>query len=173
MLAAKITQAHHSKQHRDPDPEFAVNDHVMLATARRRRDYMQAKDGRVAKFMPRFDGPYEVLEAYPESSTYKLALPHASKQCPSFHVSQLRPYIENDAELFPARELARPGPIVTEADTTEYFIEYILDERPRGRGKQYLVRWVGYGPDADLWIPCSELLETEALDKWIARRDEE
>ena len=57
MLAAKITQAHRSKQHRDPDPEFAVNDRVMLATARRRRDYMQAKDGRVAKFMPRFDGP--------------------------------------------------------------------------------------------------------------------
>lgn len=62
---------------------------------------MQQKDGRVAKFMPRFDGPYDILEAYPESSTYKLLLPTSAKQHPNFHVSQLRRHIPNDPELFP------------------------------------------------------------------------
>ena len=31
MLAAKISQAHHAKAHRGPEPEFRVGDKVMLA----------------------------------------------------------------------------------------------------------------------------------------------
>jgi hypothetical protein len=172
MLAAKISQAHHANRDRIPDPAFKVGDRVMLTMAKRRREYMQAKDGRVAKFMARWDGPYEVLEAYPDTSTYKLQLPPSSKQTPVFHVSQLQPHHENDPTLFPARELKRPGPIITAEGSTEYFIDHILDERPRGRGRQYLVRWLGYGPESDLWLPRSELLDTEALVAWenLARR---
>lgn len=173
MLAAKISQAHHVNKGRLPEPSFKVGDHVMLTTAKRRREFMQARDGHVAKFMARYDGPYEILEAYPDSSTYKLLLPASSKQTPLFHVSQLQPHLENDATLFPSPELQRPGPIITEQGATEYFIDHILDERPRGRGKQYLVRWLGYGPESDLWLPWSELLETEALASWerSARED--
>lgn len=141
----------------------------MLATAHRRRDYMRARDGRVAKFMPRFDGPYEVIKAYPDSSLYTLRLPQNSRLCPSFHASQLRPFHPNDDELFPGRRLSRPGPIITESGSEEYFIERILDERPRGRGKQYLVRWLGYGPDSDLWLPARELADSECLDVWESR----
>jgi hypothetical protein len=32
-------------------------------------------------------------------------------------------------------------------------IDKIIDQRTRGRGKQFLVRWLGYGPEADLWLP--------------------
>lgn len=155
LLGAKISQAHHVNSDRQADPEYKVGDRVMLATARRRRDYMRAKDGRVAKFMPRFDGPYNVLEAHPDTSTYRLLLP------PS-----------NNPELFPNRELERPGPIVTEDGVTEYFIDKILDERSRGRGKQYLVQWKGYGAESDLWLPRTELLETEALETWVNRERE-
>ncbi|RDB23372.1 hypothetical protein Hypma_009411 [Hypsizygus marmoreus] len=166
LTAAKISQAHHANTNRTPDHQFSVGDKVLLATAHRRRDYMQAKDGRVAKFMPRFDGPFTVLKSFPDSSLYTLSLPEASKIHPSFHSSQLRPFVENDDTMFPHRILPRPGPIVTENGSTEYFIDRILDERKRGRGKQYLVRWLGYGVDSDLWLPGSELADTEALDVW-------
>ncbi|KAF8229194.1 hypothetical protein L208DRAFT_1171585, partial [Tricholoma matsutake] len=49
LTAAKISQASQANKDRSPNPEFEVGDRVFLATAHRRRDYMQAKDGRVAK----------------------------------------------------------------------------------------------------------------------------
>ncbi|RDB15414.1 Transposon Ty3-G Gag-Pol polyprotein [Hypsizygus marmoreus] len=166
LTAAKISQAHQANVNRSADHHFAVGDKVLLATAHRRHDYMQAKDGRVAKFMPRFDGPFSITKAFPNSSLYTLALPENSKIHPTFHSSQLRPFVENDDTMFPHRILPRPGPIVTNSGSTEYFIERILDERKRGRGKQFLVRWLGYGAESDLWLAGSELANTEALDNW-------
>lgn len=129
-------QVHHMNKDQLPKPAFNVRDHVMLTTAKHRREYMQAKDGQVAKFMLRCDGPYKVLEAYPATSTYKLLLPPASKQIPVFHVSQLQPHHENDAVLFPSQELECPRPIITKDGTSEYFIDCILDKCPQGCGRQ-------------------------------------
>ncbi|OJD09763.1 hypothetical protein ACJ73_10101, partial [Blastomyces percursus] len=50
----------------------------------------------------------------------------------------------------------------------EWEIEEILDERSRGRGRQYLVKWVGY--DRPSWTAGSTLAETAALDGWEALR---
>jgi hypothetical protein len=166
LLGAKVSQAHQANRHRSPDQEYQVGDKVLLSTAKRRRDYMQKRDGRVAKFMPRWDGPYEIIEAFPEASDYKLRMPNSSRLCTRFHSSQLRPNVENDESLFPGRVRRPPQPVVTEEGQVEWYIDKILDERPRGRGRQYLVRWEGYGPEEDLWLPRSELLATEALAKW-------
>lgn len=166
LTCAKISQAHQANKTRNPDLHFAVGDMVLLTTVHRRKEYMQAKDGRVAKFMPRFDGPYKILRAYPDTSSYTLELPPTSKQFPTFHSSQLQPFVANDDNLFPSRSLTKPPPILTPDGQTEYFIDKILDERPRGRGRQYLVRWSGYGPESDLWLPGSELADTLALEQW-------
>ncbi len=50
-----------------------------------------------------------------------------------FHTSEVEPYLENDTELFPERELARPGPITTTDGHEEFLIDKIIDERKRGR----------------------------------------
>jgi hypothetical protein len=89
LTVAKISQAHHVNKDRTPDPTFDIGDRVLLATAHGRREYMQAKDGRVVKFMPRFDRPFEVTHAYPESSIYTLLLPEATKIHRTFHSSLL------------------------------------------------------------------------------------
>ena len=163
LLASKITQAHFANLDRNGEPDYQVGDQVLLATAHWQREYMQSKDGRVAKFMPHYDGPYQVTQAFPKDSTYHLQLPPTSKVHPNFHVSQLRPFLANDDESYPGRMKTMPGPIVTPEGNTEYFIDKLLDCRPRGRGKQYLVQWLGYGPEHNIWLPRSELLETEAL----------
>jgi hypothetical protein len=85
---------------------------------------------------------------------------------PTFHASELKRFEENDATLFLTRELAHPGPIVTEEGMEEYLVEEIVDVRRRGHGWQFLVRWSGYGPEHDDWLPARELDECEALDKW-------
>lgn len=130
---------------------------------------MQNKDSRCTKFMPRFDGPYKILEAYPESSSYRLKLPLLSQAYPSFHSSNHHLFVENDDELFSGQKLSPPSMIITTDGSTEYFIEHILDAWPQPRGQQYLVCWQGYGPKHDLWLPQSELLETEVLESWEAQ----
>jgi hypothetical protein len=55
---------------------------------------------------------------------------------------------------------------VTKEGSTEFFIEKILDKRKRGRGKQYLVRWLGYGEESDLWVPSHELANCKVLEVW-------
>ena len=169
LLAAKAAQASSTNAHRANPIVFKAGDRVMLATKNRRRDYMQKGDNRVAKFMPRYDGPYVILEAHPQFSTYTLDLPNSPNIFPTFHVSQLRPYRPNDAALFPSREQPRPGPVVTEDGQLENFIDRIIDERRVGRGKKYLVRWVGYGEEDDEWLSRRELEDCEALDVWESR----
>jgi hypothetical protein len=65
---------------------------------------------------------------------------------------------------------ARPVPIITEDGFEEWLIESIVDERRQGRQMQYRVRWLGYGPEEDCWLPAHDLSECQALDKWEARR---
>lgn len=167
LILAKVSQAIQADHHRAPDPQFKEGEFVMLNTLNRRRDYAQAGDGRVAKFMPRWDGKYKVIKAFPQSSVYQLELPNSPHAYAVFHASELKAYRENDAELFPGRQLERPGPIIVDGQD-EWPVERILDARKRGRGMRYLVRWQGWGPEGDSWVPGSELQDCEALDRWEA-----
>ena len=169
LFLAKSHQALYANAHRSPEIPHKVGDGVLLSTFHCRRDYMQRGDHRVAKFMVRYDGPYRVIQAWPDSSTYTLDLPEHMNVFPTFHASLLRPYRENDATLFPDRELPMPGPVVTADGQVEWEVESILDRRRRGRGYQYLVRWKGYPPGCDSWLPGSEVADCAALDDYLSR----
>jgi hypothetical protein len=168
LLTAKIRQAYHANEHRAPEVVYKEGDLVMLSTENRRRNYKRKDKKRVAKFMPRNDGPYTVIRAFPEKSEYTLRLPNNPQTFPGFHSSLLKPFVANDPTLFPDREFTRPGAVVTEDGTEENMIDKIVDARRRGRGKQYLVRWVGYDRDHDEWLSGKMLDDTEALDIWEA-----
>ncbi|THG93317.1 hypothetical protein EW026_g7885 [Hermanssonia centrifuga] len=127
-----------------------------------------AVDHRVAKFMVRWDGPYKVVRAWPESSLYELDLPQHSNAFPKFHSSLLKPHIPNDNSLYPSRAHAEPEPIFDpETGEDQHFVEKILDRRRRGRGWQYLIRWKDFGPEHDLWLPGSRVDNLEALDVYL------
>jgi hypothetical protein len=101
LMATKVTQAHFANKGRKEDPHYNVGDKVLLAMAHRCREYMQAKDGRVAKFMLRYNGPYEIIKVFPNDSTYCLQLPASLKVHPNFHVSQLHPFVTNNDNEYP------------------------------------------------------------------------
>lgn len=170
LLTAKISQTIQANTHHRPDREFAVNDSVFLSTSNHRKGYMHSGDNRVAKFMPQFDGPYEVIHANPEKSSYTLNLPNTDNVFPTFHSSLLCPFVPNNGNLFPSRELERPAAITGESGDEEYFVDRIIDEK-RGRGgMQYLVSFRGYGDEDNRWMPRREVEELEALDHWLAAR---
>jgi hypothetical protein len=70
LLHTKVRQAHKANKDQFSDPKFKIGDKVLLTTAKRQQEYMQKKDGCVAKFMPWWDGPFEITHAYPKSSSY-------------------------------------------------------------------------------------------------------
>ncbi|GAW08899.1 reverse transcriptase-RNase H-integrase [Lentinula edodes] len=151
LLSAKIDQ---------------LNDRVMLKTKHRKNEYKRKGEKRAAKFFPRYDGPYTITDVHPEFSAYTLDLPPTLDIFPTFHADQLKLYTDNDPTLFPNREFPRPGPIVSADGLLELEVDRILDERKVGRGRRYLVRWRGYGPEFDSWEPGRSLQECEALDIW-------
>jgi len=50
----------------------------------------------------------------------------------------------------------------------EYYIDKIIDVCKHGRGMQYLVQWLGYGPEGDEWLAGSELVDNATLHDWLA-----
>lgn len=169
MLRAKISQALSVDQHHTDEFPFCKGGHVVLSTLHRQRDYKAKGEKRVAKFMPWYNGPYLVTETAPEISTITVEMPNNPNVFPTFHTSQVRPFLENDKELFPSQEHEHPDPVVINGEE-EYYVDKILEERKQGRGVQYLVRWCGYGAEEDRWLPGRELQDCEALDIWLAQR---
>ncbi|KAJ3537343.1 hypothetical protein NM688_g6704 [Phlebia brevispora] len=136
-------------------------------------DVMEAQDNLLlAKTQQAFHadkhrGPEVIYKAWLDSSVYTLDLPESSHIFPTFHGSLLRPFIPNDDTLFPHRAHEQPGPIVGPRGQEEFFVERILDRRRRGRRWQYLVRWRGYGPEHDQWLPRAEVEDLAALDAFF------
>lgn len=169
LLMAKVQQVYFANDKRGVDDVFKVGDRVMLLTLNRCAQYKKKNEKRVAKFLPHFNRPYEVVSCHPETSNYTIDMPNSPLTFPTFHSSELKRHVDNDAELFPHREMAQPGPVLMEdSGLEEYTVELIIDVRARGRGHQYLVSWVGYGPEHDQWLPRRQLEECEVLDVWLA-----
>ena len=139
--AAKTVQAHNANKHRRPEPKYKVGDKVMLDSRNIR--HRIKKNSRSAKFYPRYIGPFKIIKAKPDSSNYKLEYPAVDFESihPVFHAKLLRRYIPNDPRRYPAREPARPPPVIPE--------DKILDHNKR---HGYLVRWAGYDQSEDSWV---------------------
>jgi hypothetical protein len=132
LIAAKASQAMLVNKHCASEMDLQVEDSIMLSTKHHRLDYIQKGDDRIAKFMPRFDGPYKIIDTHPATSTYILDLPNSPNIFPTFYASQLKRHHPNDPVLFSSHKYPRPGPVVTEDGQMENFINKIIDEKKVG-----------------------------------------
>ena len=78
----------------------------------------------------------------------------AGKVHPVFHISLLEQYSQNK---IPDRRTPTPPPVDIEENIWE--IESILSSRVRRKKVEYLVKWVGYGPDENTWEPYEHLTD--------------
>ena len=84
---------------------------------------MQRGKGHITKVVPRFDGPYTVVSAHPEISTYILVIHGVEPNlCRTFHASQIKPWTPNGDVLFSLQSSQSPGPVtlITEYSTLDY-----------------------------------------------------
>ena len=45
----------------------------------------------------------------------------------------------------------------------------LFDSRKCGHGSQFLVQWVGFGPEDDEWLSHAIVKDCEALDRWYTQ----
>ncbi len=67
MGAAKVAQAAQANAHRGAEPDWKEGDLVMVDSKDRRARYKTHHTRQSGKLYPRWDGPYEILKASPDS----------------------------------------------------------------------------------------------------------
>ena len=81
LIATKAFQAHYANKSRGPEVIYAVGDRVMLSTFYRHQEYRKKGDKCAAKFFPRWDRPYTIINSNPHSSTYRFFLDALATMC--------------------------------------------------------------------------------------------
>jgi hypothetical protein len=140
LLHTKISQSSQANKNRTLIFSFSIGSRVRLSTLNRHKEFKTSGEKTVAKFMPRFDGPYTVTDINPDHSTVTLNLPNSPNIFSTFHMSMVIPYIENGSILFPNREFSQPPALTMEDGSTEYLIHDIVDEQRCGNSFHYLTR---------------------------------
>lgn len=163
LLVTKISQAYHTNASRADSLPYKVGDWVMLSTLNRCCEYKHSEEKHVAKFMPRFDGPYIVTDMHTYASTVTIDIPSAPNVFPTFHSLLVKSFHQNNNSKFPSCTLDKPGPIEVNSHE-EFFVDCIIDHKRVGQGFRYLVQWHGKAPGEDQWIKGANLDENEAIN---------
>ena len=121
------------------------------------------------KLSQQYVGPFEILQKVGKQA-YKLAIPGHWNVHPVFSIAQLEPAPAPGSDPYGRPVPDQPGSVYVEGDTDEYKsweVERILNKRVirKGRGfaTQYLIRWLGYGPEYDQWYNAKDLTNSDDL----------
>ncbi|CAI7834527.1 unnamed protein product, partial [Closterium sp. NIES-53] len=127
------------------DHSIKIGDQVLLDTRNLESSHLPSK------LRPRFCGPF-LVEAQVTPVTFRLRLPTTWRIHNGFHVQLLKPYRDPNT-VFKGRQLPPPLPVIVNGDL-EYEVEAILAHRRRRNGTlELLIRWKGYDPSEDRWVP--------------------
>jgi hypothetical protein len=132
------------------EQEFSEGQEVLLNSVN-----LRFKQGGARKLMPKWVGPFRVKRRVGQLA-YELELPPSLPVHPVFHTALLRPFRSD------GRHQPPPLPLQV-AGEEEYEVDSILAHRGSGRGRTFLVRWKGYGPEHDTWEPLRNLANAKQL----------
>ena len=161
LIASRINQTFHANSKRRTGDEFEVDNLIYLST-----EHLNLPKGRARKLLPKYIGPYKVLEANPATSNYVLDLPAELVACrihPTFHVSKLRAHHANDDVSFPGREVNVFYDFGQPADQ-EWQVMDLMGHRWEGNKISFLVQWETGECTWEPYVHCKDL---EALDRYL------
>jgi len=163
LYSSKVKQAKQANKKRSVPPLLSAGQMVLLST-----ENINLLDiSRTLK--PSWVGPFRIQHVNRKRNNYTLDLSTDSQLSlihNTFHISKIKPYVENDSTNFPGRHEEQPGK-VTEG---RWEVERVLEFRtpPRTGKSQYLVRRKGYGSDDDECINFEDISLEIVQDFWAS-----
>ena len=152
LHAARDRQKAYADAHRR-ELTFEVGDYVLLHTKNLKIQHVG-----VGKLLLRYIGPFKVRRIVNEVA-YALELPPNMKCHDVFHVSVLKAYRSQGT--------VQPPPVTFDVvSDMEYEVEQILAHRDVGRKaarREYLVKWLNYGPEHNTWEPLRNMTNCDKL----------
>ncbi|CAH9148831.1 unnamed protein product [Cuscuta epithymum] len=169
-----LAQARMKRQvdQRRRDVQFQVGDLVMLKLTPQIWKKISTKSVHRG-LIPKYDGPFEVMHKVGEVA-YRLKLPERLKIHPTFHVSFLKRF--NQEEFDASRQQAKRAP-PTIRSQFEKAVEKIWDHSIKGQSKknrrtEYLVQWEGDSKADAVWVKDINLWQFEdKIEEYWRSRD--
>jgi len=128
------------------DLQFSVGDQVLLKLQPYTQSSVASRP--FPKLSFKYFGPYKVLGRI-ETVVYRLELPEGSMIHPVFHISQLKPFVQDYTPVY------SDLPVLTDLDVANAFLEAFLDRRLVKKGNaaipQVKVSWTGLPEAAATW----------------------
>jgi hypothetical protein len=168
IIESRVYQTHQANtrrrdenRHQGKAQPIEVGDLVYLAT-----DNLNLPKGRAKKLLPKYIGPYKVIESKPSTSNYTLDLPEDLKRRrihPTFHISRLRRHERNDDVLFPHRETQVYYDLGT-PNQAEWVVDEITTHKWEGKQLKFKVLW-NLGDVT--WDSLANVDDCAALDNYL------
>ena len=161
IIESRVFQTHEANKKRGEGPDIKINDLVYLSTKN-----LNLPKGRASKLLPKFIGPYPVVEANSQSSNYRLGLPTELAKRGihnNFHISLLRKHQANNDVLFPSRTFAEPYDFGEPLDT-EWLVDEITGHHWEGRKLLFHIKWNLGDTTTEPYNSCKDLA---ALDRYL------
>lgn len=152
MQEAQERQRYYANMHRR-DQRFSIGDLVLVSSAHIEQPWERFRPNE--SLSPTWLGPWKVLEIVNDNA-YRLQIPADMKIWPVLNSEYLKPYVSSLPE-FSAHNPERTAPEYVKGNVEFFKAEAILDVRPRGRGRQFLLKWKGRPRDESTWRPETEV----------------
>ncbi|KAL3428067.1 hypothetical protein PVAG01_01576 [Phlyctema vagabunda] len=117
------------------------------------------------KLGQQYTRPFKIIEKIGRLA-YRLAIPDNWAIHNVFSIAQLEPCPNPEDDPYERPYAKETGPVQVDGQE-EWEVEKIVNVREvkkgRGKSRQYLVRFVGWGPEADEWLPAKHLSNCKEL----------
>jgi hypothetical protein len=148
--------------------EFEPGDKVLIN--RHSLKLLGSEKGAGQKLLKRYDGPFEIMDKL-SAITYRLRLPGSYRIHPIINIAHLEPYHQSPPKFGFRKTIPFQR---AQASDREWEVDSIVAEKTRKVGNRkvplYRVRYSGFGPEDDEWIPKSYLKNAPGvLRDWIIR----
>jgi len=161
IIESQVRQTYNANRLHWEGDTFAVGDQVYISLSD-----LSLPKGQASKLLPKYVGPFRVLEAHPHTSSYKIELPNqlqTRRLHNQFHRSKLRPYHANDDALFPHRE-AHMHYDFGSPDDQETLVKEILAHKWENNRPSFQIYWNDGDTTWETYETCKDL---QALDEYL------
>ncbi|KAM9970473.1 hypothetical protein ACTFIR_002329 [Dictyostelium discoideum] len=146
MLEAQIQQAVQYNKTRE-DIEYTVGDLVLVKRSKLNTIKLDVSDQ--LKLLPNYCGPFSIVEKK-SNVNYSIRITNRKSGSRLVHVDDIKPFIEEDRELFNRNSKQKSIPLEDEIDK-------VIEKRNRTYGTgsriEYLIRFKNQNEDHDKWVP--------------------